>query len=60
MSAYKAGYPAALATEALFDNVNDALHTAKDTIDRLDFDHIMEHVKMSVGFAYELAFATFQ
>jgi bacterial leucyl aminopeptidase len=57
-SAYKAGYPAAQASESGFDDMFPDEHTPRDTIDVVDFDHVLQHARMSVGFAVELAFAT--
>ncbi|KAF2713904.1 Zn-dependent exopeptidase [Pleomassaria siparia CBS 279.74] len=56
-SASKAGYPSAFVFESAFEDDNKAIHTANDTIDKLSFDHMIEHGKLTVGFAYELAFA---
>ncbi|KAF2793437.1 Zn-dependent exopeptidase [Melanomma pulvis-pyrius CBS 109.77] len=56
-SASKAGYPSAFVFESAFENDNKAIHTAEDTIEKLSFDHMIEHGKLTVGFAYELAFS---
>jgi len=56
-SASKAGYPSAFVFESAFEDDNKAIHTAEDTIEKLSFDHMIEHGKLTVGFAYELAFA---
>ncbi|KAG6039387.1 Leucine aminopeptidase 1 [Claviceps citrina] len=58
-SASKAGYPSAFVIESLFEKSNQDIHTTSDTIDRLSFDHMLEHAKMTLGFAYELAFYDF-
>ncbi|KAL2836510.1 hypothetical protein BJY01DRAFT_238229 [Aspergillus pseudoustus] len=57
-SASKYGYPSAMATESKMEHSNKHIHTTDDTIRHLNFDHMLEHAKLTVGFAYELAFAT--
>jgi bacterial leucyl aminopeptidase len=44
--------------ESAMENINPSIHTANDSIDKLSFTHMIEHAKMVVGMAYELAFAT--
>ena len=34
---------------------NQNIHTTEDTIDKLDFDHMLEHAKLALSFVYELA-----
>ncbi|KNG83126.1 leucine aminopeptidase 1, partial [Aspergillus nomiae NRRL 13137] len=58
-SASKYGYPSAMATEAEMENTNKRIHTTDDRIKYLSFDHMLEHAKLTLGFAYELAFASF-
>ncbi|EAW13372.1 putative aminopeptidase [Aspergillus clavatus NRRL 1] len=58
-SASKYGYPAAMATESEMENTNRKIHTTDDQIKYLSFDHMLEHAKLTLGFAYELAFAPF-
>jgi len=58
-SASKAGYPSAFVIESAFEYSDHSIHTSGDTLDKLDFQHILEHAKMTVGFAYELAMAKF-
>ncbi|KAG6004044.1 Leucine aminopeptidase 1 [Claviceps maximensis] len=58
-SASKAGYPSAFVIESAFDKSNKDIHTTSDTIDRLSFDHMLEHAKMTLGFVYELALHKF-
>ncbi|KAE8371951.1 leucine aminopeptidase 1 [Aspergillus bertholletiae] len=58
-SASKYGYPSAMATEAEMENTNKKIHTTDDRIKYLSFDHMLEHAKLTIGFAYELAFASF-
>ncbi|KAH4043345.1 peptide hydrolase [Parastagonospora nodorum] len=57
-SASKAGYPSAFVIESSFENTSGYIHTAQDTISTVSFSHMLEHGKMTVGLAYELAFAT--
>jgi bacterial leucyl aminopeptidase len=56
-SAHRYGYPAAFVVESKKAYMNPYIHTPMDTWDRLDYHHMMEHVKMVVAFIEELAFA---
>ncbi|KAF2678821.1 peptidase family M28 protein, partial [Lentithecium fluviatile CBS 122367] len=56
-SAYEAGYPASFIFESDFGDDSPYIHTANDTLATLDYNHMLQHAKMSLGFAYELAFA---
>ncbi|KAI1381130.1 Zn-dependent exopeptidase [Hypoxylon crocopeplum] len=56
-SATAAGYPSSFVIEADFDLISPYIHTDGDTLDRVDYDHILEHAKMVLGYAYELVFA---
>ncbi|PHH80376.1 hypothetical protein CDD80_1821 [Ophiocordyceps camponoti-rufipedis] len=58
-SATKYGYPSAFAIEAPFNLTNPYIHTSKDVIKHLSFDHMLQHARMALGFAYELAFHDF-
>ena len=58
-SAAKAGYPSAFVIESSFENSNPYIHSTKDTIDRLSFEHMVEHAKLTLGYAYELGFYNF-
>ncbi|KAG5925522.1 Leucine aminopeptidase 1 [Claviceps africana] len=58
-SASKAGYPSAFVIESLFDKSSQDIHTTSDTLDKLSFDHMLEHAKMTLGFVYELALHDF-
>ncbi|PHH85212.1 hypothetical protein CDD83_748 [Cordyceps sp. RAO-2017] len=58
-SASKAGYPSAFVIESKFEYHNPHIHTAQDTLDRLSFDHMLEHARMTLGLAYELGFHKF-
>ncbi|KAK9460148.1 uncharacterized protein V1516DRAFT_640901 [Lipomyces oligophaga] len=56
-SAAKVGYPSAFVIESTFKDSNPFIHSTRDTIDRLSFEHMLEHAKLTLGFVYELAFA---
>lgn len=58
-SASKAGYPSAFVIESTFENSLQVIHTAQDTIEKVNFNHVLQHAKMTLGLAYELAFASF-
>lgn len=57
-SALENGYPASFLIESEFKYTNKFIHSVMDTIDRLDFDHIAEHIKLTIAYAYELSMAT--
>jgi leucyl aminopeptidase len=56
-SARKAGYPSAFVIESDFKFTQDRIHTQYDTVDDIDFGHMKQHAKLTLGLAYELAFA---
>ncbi|KAL1975764.1 hypothetical protein VTN31DRAFT_4156 [Thermomyces dupontii] len=57
-SASRNGYPSAFVIEAEFSLSNHRyIHTKDDVVEHLSFDHMLQHAKMSLAFAYELAFA---
>ncbi|KAJ5681640.1 uncharacterized protein N7477_001580 [Penicillium maclennaniae] len=58
-SASRFGYPSAFVIESQFENSDKKIHTTEDKIEYLSFDHMLQHAKMSLAFAYELAFAPF-
>lgn len=58
-SASRYGYPSAFVIESQFENSDKKIHTTDDQIKYLNFDHMLQHAKMSLAFAYELAFASF-
>ncbi|KAL2050557.1 hypothetical protein ABVK25_009227 [Lepraria finkii] len=58
-SASKAGYPSAFVIESDFEYSDQKIHTTEDKIDYLDFDHMLQHARMTLGLVYELAFAKF-
>lgn len=58
-SASKYGYPSAFVIESDFKYSDKKIHTTEDKIEYLSFDHMKQHAKMTLGFAYELAMAQF-
>lgn len=56
-SAIKAGYPAVYIFESSFTVGNNHVHTPEDLVKYLDFDHMVDHARMTLGYVYELAFA---
>ncbi|EAS31262.3 leucine aminopeptidase 1 [Coccidioides immitis RS] len=56
-SASRYGYPSAFVIESEFKRSNQRIHTTGDTVDLLSFDHMLQHARMTLAFAYELAFA---
>ena len=56
MSAIQAGYPGVYVIESEFKLCNSHLHGPDDLIKYLDYDHMVDHAKYILGFAYELAF----
>lgn len=49
------GYAAAALTESRFEDMNPNIHTVKDTVDRLDFDHMVEFVKVALAYALHMS-----
>ena len=56
-SASKAGYPSAFVIESEFADSDHSIHTNEDTLDKLSFEHMQQHARMTLGYAYELALA---
>lgn len=56
-SATKAGYPSAFVIESDFKWSDKKIHTTEDKIEFLSFSHMLQHAKLTLGLAYELAFA---
>lgn len=54
-SALEKGYPASFFIESEFKYTAKHIHLVLDTMDRLDFDLIAEHIKLTVGYAIELS-----
>nr|POE87891.1 leucine aminopeptidase 1 [Quercus suber] len=57
-SASKAGYPSAFVIESDFKFSDQKIHTTEDKLEFLDFDHMLQHARLTLGLAYELAFFT--
>lgn len=58
-SASKAGYPSAFVIESEFALSDKKIHTTDDKLEYLSFNHMLQHAKMTLGFAYELGMADF-
>jgi leucyl aminopeptidase len=43
--------------ESDFKYSDKKIHTTEDKIEFLDFDHMLQHARLTLGLAYELAFA---
>jgi leucyl aminopeptidase len=56
-SAGRAGYPSAFIIEGEMQLTHDKIHTDRDTMEYIDFDHVLQHAKLTLALAYELAFA---
>ena len=56
-SASKAGYPSAFVIESDFKYSDSKIHTSDDVLDYLSFDHMIQHARLTLALAYELAFA---
>jgi leucyl aminopeptidase len=59
-SASKAGYPSAFVIESDFKYSDNKIHTTEDKIEYLSFDHMLQHARLTLGLAYELAMAKFE
>jgi leucyl aminopeptidase len=58
-SASKAGYPSAFVIESDFKYSDKKIHTTEDKVEYLSFEHMLQHARLTLGLAYELAFAKF-
>jgi leucyl aminopeptidase len=58
-SASKHGYPSAFVIESDFKYSDKKIHTTEDKVEYLDFKHMLQHARLTLGLAYELAFAKF-
>ncbi|KAJ9138428.1 Peptide hydrolase [Pleurostoma richardsiae] len=58
-SASKAGYASAFVIESAFENSDKHIHSTDDLIKYLSFDHMLQHARMTLAFAYELGFTDF-
>lgn len=52
-AAYDAGYPAAYVCDENMVDATPYLHTANDALSTMDFDHLHQHVRLTVGFLVE-------
>jgi leucyl aminopeptidase len=57
-SASRYGYPSAFVIESEFQLSDKKIHSTEDLVKYLSFDHMLQHAKMSLAFAYELAYAS--
>ncbi|KAJ2514979.1 hypothetical protein H4217_005455 [Coemansia sp. RSA 1939] len=53
----QAGYRSAMAFESDQLDANTYIHSPSDTVETLDFDHMLEFSKLAVAFAYEVGYA---
>jgi leucyl aminopeptidase len=51
----KAGYPAVMPFEATMSSDNKDIHTARDLIEKLDFNHALHFAKLGLSFMAELS-----
>jgi len=58
-SATRYGFPSAFVIESAMEDASKKIHSTADKIEFLSFDHMLQHAKMTLAFAYELAFAEF-
>jgi leucyl aminopeptidase len=49
----KLGYPSAFPFENDFTSSSPFIHSAKDTVEHVNFDHMAEYVKLALAFAVE-------
>ena len=52
-AAYDAGYPAAYVCDENMVDATPYLHTANDALSTMDFDHLHQHIRLTVGFLVE-------
>lgn len=45
--------------ESDFKYSDTKIHTSEDKIEYLSFDHMLQHARLTLGLAYELAMAKF-
>jgi leucyl aminopeptidase len=57
-SATRNGFPSAMISEGIMRDMSPFLHTTKDVLSTIDYDHMLDHAKVTVGWVYELAFAS--
>ncbi|KAF3917149.1 hypothetical protein ABW20_dc0110417 [Dactylellina cionopaga] len=56
-SANRNGYPSAFVIESVMEYSSELIHGTGDTIETVNFEHMVEHAKMALGFVYELGYA---
>lgn len=56
-SALECGYPSSFIIESEFKYSSRYIHSVLDTIDRIDWEHVREHVKLSIAYIFELGLA---
>lgn len=49
-----AGYPAAALFEGYFEEMSPYIHTTRDTVDKIDFDHMAEFVRVALAYALHM------
>lgn len=54
ISALMFGYPSIYVLESKVDLSNPFIHSVKDTIDKINFNHILQHIKLTISFSIEL------
>ncbi|KAF9902581.1 Leucine aminopeptidase 1, partial [Lobosporangium transversale] len=50
----KAGYRSAFAIEGEFSDNSPYIHTANDDLSHINFDHMLQFAKLTLGFTVEL------
>lgn len=55
ISANKYGYRASYIFETTHGNHSPYIHSINDTVEHVDFDHVIQYTKLSTGFMVELA-----
>lgn len=58
-SANKVGYPSAFVIESPMKISNPYIHSVMDTIDRLSFEKMEQHARITLGYVYELGLHDF-
>ncbi|RYO52690.1 Leucine aminopeptidase 1 [Alternaria tenuissima] len=56
-SAMRSGFPASFVFESAFEYRNPYIHTANDTMEHMDPDHVIQHGQLVLGYIYELGFS---
>ncbi|KAE8140394.1 hypothetical protein BDV38DRAFT_269007 [Aspergillus pseudotamarii] len=56
-SAHVHGFPAAMTFESKYGDHSKFIHSSLDRADTINVNHILQHVRLVIGFAYELGFA---